>query len=144
MGLHENYSSIRIQILMMSPSPYVGQTYSILSQEESHRGIMVGAPAQGDTPTAFYSNANAHRNKDDTIRCEHCNWTRHKNENCYRLIGYPHGHKFHKGKKGGNFNSANQKFTKGGDYTRKPMVNNNFADPSVQSEQHVSPITFTP
>ncbi|GAV82845.1 hypothetical protein CFOL_v3_26296 [Cephalotus follicularis] len=129
---------------MMSPLPSVGQTYSIISQEESHRGIIEGAPAQCDTQTVFDFNANAHRNKDDTIRCEHCNWTGHKKNNCYRLIGYPPRHKFHKGKKGGNLNLANKKFTKEGEYTRKPMVNNNFADPGVQSEQHASPITFTP
>ncbi|GAV59378.1 UBN2_3 domain-containing protein, partial [Cephalotus follicularis] len=121
MGLNESYNSLRIQMLMMSPLPSVGQAYSITSQEESHGGIISGAPTHGDIPTVFYSTTHAQKNKDEVLRCEHCNWTGHKKENCYRLIGYPPGHKFHKGNKGGNFN---QKFTKGGEYSKQPMVNN--------------------
>ncbi|GAV70145.1 LOW QUALITY PROTEIN: UBN2_3 domain-containing protein, partial [Cephalotus follicularis] len=55
MGLHDSYSSIRSQILLMSPLPSVGQAYSIICQEESHRGIIAGAPSHGDTPAVFYS-----------------------------------------------------------------------------------------
>ncbi|GAV58104.1 UBN2_3 domain-containing protein [Cephalotus follicularis] len=144
-GLHESYSSIRSQILMMSPLPSVGQAYSIICQEESHRGIMARAPSHSDTPAVFYSHLHTQKTKDDAInRCEHCHWTGHKKENCYRLIGYPPGHKYHKGKKGGNFNYANQKFTKGGEYNMKPMVNNSIADSNIQEELHATPVTFTP
>ncbi|GAV75745.1 LOW QUALITY PROTEIN: UBN2_3 domain-containing protein, partial [Cephalotus follicularis] len=30
-------------------------------------------------------------------RCEYCGWTGHKKENCYKLIGYPPGHRLYKG-----------------------------------------------
>ncbi|GAV81515.1 UBN2_3 domain-containing protein [Cephalotus follicularis] len=40
MGLNESYNSLRIQMLMVSPLPSVGQAYSIISQEESHKGII--------------------------------------------------------------------------------------------------------
>ncbi|GAV81689.1 hypothetical protein CFOL_v3_25143 [Cephalotus follicularis] len=100
-------------MLMMSPLPSVGQAYSIISQEESHRGIISGAPTHCDILPVFYSTAHAQKNnstshaqknKDEVLRCELCNWIGHKKENYYRLIGYPSVHKFHKGKMEGNFN----------------------------------------
>ncbi|XP_073278740.1 uncharacterized protein [Primulina huaijiensis] len=46
MGLNESYLHIRSQILMMTPLPSVGQAFSLISQEESHRAILsVDAPA---------------------------------------------------------------------------------------------------
>lgn len=39
MGLNDSYMNVRSQILMMNPLPTVGQTFSLLSHEESHRAL---------------------------------------------------------------------------------------------------------
>ncbi|GAV66521.1 hypothetical protein CFOL_v3_10031 [Cephalotus follicularis] len=131
MGLNESYGGIKSQILMMIPLPTVGQAYSLISQEESHRGIIAGTNSQSDMSAVFYSNTNNFKIKDDN-RCEHCKWTGCENENCYGLIGYPLGHKLYKGKKGGGFNSGNQKFTKSIEVPKKPMVNSNVSKSSTE------------
>ncbi|GAV89281.1 UBN2_3 domain-containing protein, partial [Cephalotus follicularis] len=40
MGLNDSYTNVRSQILLMSSLPTPGQAYSLISQEESHRGIL--------------------------------------------------------------------------------------------------------
>ncbi|GAV90097.1 UBN2_3 domain-containing protein, partial [Cephalotus follicularis] len=40
MGLNDSYGNIRSQILLLSPLPTIGQAFSLISQEESHRGIL--------------------------------------------------------------------------------------------------------
>ncbi|GAV71504.1 UBN2_3 domain-containing protein, partial [Cephalotus follicularis] len=56
MGLNDSYGSIRSQILMMCPLPTVSQAYSMISQEESHRGIIARTHRRSDVPAVFYSN----------------------------------------------------------------------------------------
>ncbi|GAV65656.1 UBN2_3 domain-containing protein, partial [Cephalotus follicularis] len=58
MGLNDSYGDIRSQILMMNPLPTIGQAYSLISQEESHRGILSVHATITDTPAAFYSSSN--------------------------------------------------------------------------------------
>ncbi|XP_075512761.1 uncharacterized protein LOC142548343 [Primulina tabacum] len=93
MGLNEIYISIRSQILMMSPLPSVGQAFSIISQEESHRSLSTVEPPS----TAFFS-AQSKQNyqKKDALTCDYCNWNGHTREFCYKLVGYPPGHKLYK------------------------------------------------
>ncbi|GAV67879.1 LOW QUALITY PROTEIN: UBN2_3 domain-containing protein, partial [Cephalotus follicularis] len=57
MGLNDSYGGIRSQILM-NPLPTVGQAYSLISQEESHRGIIAGGNNSTNLPALFYSNKN--------------------------------------------------------------------------------------
>ncbi|GAV89044.1 UBN2_3 domain-containing protein, partial [Cephalotus follicularis] len=92
MGLNESCGGIRNQTLMMNPLPTVGQTYSLISQEESHRGIIAGSNNPSNMPAVFYTNTTKYKAKEE-IRCEHCNWIGHRKENCYKLIGYPPGHR---------------------------------------------------
>ncbi|XP_075475303.1 uncharacterized protein LOC142506052 [Primulina tabacum] len=95
MGLNDSYMNIRSQILMMSPLPTVGQTFSLLSQEESHKALSsVEAPI-----AAFYTNqtrvGSSMKEKVNLI-CDHCSWNGHTKENCYKLVGYPPWHKLYK------------------------------------------------
>lgn len=56
MGLNDSYTSIRSQILKMSPLPSVGHAFTIISQEESHRSISAAAVYPVDTSaSAFFS-----------------------------------------------------------------------------------------
>ncbi|XP_073295112.1 uncharacterized protein [Primulina huaijiensis] len=99
MGLNESYAAIRSQILMMSPLPTVGQAFSIISQEESHRSLSIAEPP----PIVFY----LHQNKvgdqrKDMMKCEHCNLNGHLKENCYKIVGYPPWHRLYRGQNRGN------------------------------------------
>lgn len=97
----------------MNPLPTVNHAFAIISQEESHRSLMSVIPQQLES-TAFFSTQNRKRND---VRCEHCNWTGHNKENCFRLIGYPPGHKLYKGQwKGGT-----QRFSREGNDRGKSM-----------------------
>ncbi|XP_075492651.1 uncharacterized protein LOC142530724 [Primulina tabacum] len=89
MGLNESYSQIRSQILMMTPLPIVGQAFSIISQEDSHRAIIsVETPA-----TVFFFNQNRRElQQKEFLKCDYCNWNGHTRATCYRLNGYPSGH----------------------------------------------------
>ncbi|GAV83960.1 UBN2_3 domain-containing protein, partial [Cephalotus follicularis] len=58
MGLNDSYGGIRSQILLMNPLPTVGQAYSLINQEESHRGIIAGGNNSTNLPAVFYSNNN--------------------------------------------------------------------------------------
>jgi hypothetical protein len=40
MGLNENYSAIRGQIMLMQPLPTVKKAYSLLCEEEKRRGLV--------------------------------------------------------------------------------------------------------
>lgn len=96
MGLNESYTHVRSQMLMMTPLPSVGQAFSIISHEESRRSLVsVSPPAH-----VFYSTQNKSSSKPpdsrrDLLKCEYCHWTGHLKKNCYRLVGYPPGHRLY-------------------------------------------------
>ncbi|GAV74716.1 UBN2_3 domain-containing protein [Cephalotus follicularis] len=77
MGLNDSYGGIRSQILMLSPQPSVGQAFSLISREESHKGIIVGTSNQANAPAVFYSHKSNHKMKDNFIICDYWNWIGH-------------------------------------------------------------------
>ncbi|KZV22158.1 hypothetical protein F511_33788 [Dorcoceras hygrometricum] len=93
MGLNESYNGIRRQVLMMSSLSSVSQAFAIVSQEESHRMALSNQPLIEVPTTAFYSTS-AKNSK--LPRCENCNITWHTKDVCYKLVGYPPGHRLHK------------------------------------------------
>ncbi|XP_075487401.1 uncharacterized protein LOC142526717 isoform X2 [Primulina tabacum] len=98
-GLNDSYIPIRSQILMMTPLPTVGQVFSILSQEETHRSLV---PMDTQPASVFYS---SHHKYEETKKnqnqnpnhnyCDYCNWTGHTKTTCYKLVGYPPGHRLY-------------------------------------------------
>jgi hypothetical protein len=38
-GLHDSYSTVRSQLLLQTPLPYIGRVFSLLLQEESQRSL---------------------------------------------------------------------------------------------------------
>ncbi|GAV85025.1 hypothetical protein CFOL_v3_28465 [Cephalotus follicularis] len=98
MGLNDSYGNIRSQIQLMSPFPTLGQAYSLINLEESHKGIisMTGSYIAGhnDSHAAFLSKNYKGKNNvtQDGIKCEYWHWSGHTKENCYKLIGYPPSH----------------------------------------------------
>ncbi|XP_073296507.1 uncharacterized protein [Primulina huaijiensis] len=108
MGLNDSYMHVRSQILMMVPLPTVGQAFSLLSQEESHRLLSsVEQPA-----AVFYSRqGRSDERRKDVLTCEHCGWNGHVKANCFKLVGYPPGHRLYKPQQGkGNFKRHNRDF----------------------------------
>ncbi|XP_073278724.1 uncharacterized protein [Primulina huaijiensis] len=93
MGLNDSYMHIRSQILMMMPLPTVSQAFSLLSQEGSHRLLSsVDQPA-----SVFYSRQGwGDERRKDVLTCEHRGWNGHLKAHCFKLIGYPPGHKLYK------------------------------------------------
>ncbi|XP_073294587.1 uncharacterized protein [Primulina huaijiensis] len=133
MGLNESYTSIRSQILMMSPLPSVGQAFSIISQEESHRSLSTSEP-----PSAVFFSAQSKQNyqKKDVLTCDYCNLNGHTREFCYKLVGYPPSHKLYKsphGKKGQH----------GRIYRDNPRTSRPSANLSDGAQTEASPLTNT-
>ncbi|GAV60755.1 hypothetical protein CFOL_v3_04284 [Cephalotus follicularis] len=133
----------------MSPLPTLGQAYSLINQEESDRGIisMTGSyiACHNDSHAAFLSKIYKGKNNvtQEGIKCEYCHWSGHTKENCYKLIGYPPGHRLYKGKKDSPSN-GNQKFQRGGE-NQKHAVNNSIVEPeSSPSPAPASAVMFTP
>lgn len=93
MGLNDSYMTLRGQILMMTPLPSAGQAFAILSQEESHRSLISVEP---HSVSVFYSTKHKpDMPKKNQLYCEHCHWTDHTKSVCYKLVGYPPGHRLY-------------------------------------------------
>ncbi|XP_042512855.1 uncharacterized protein LOC122087713 [Macadamia integrifolia] len=121
MGLNEAYSTVRTQILTMEPLPNIGKAYSLVLQEEKHKGLHLIQTMSSDTAAlaanhgnstqadaGYRSNSGQNRSATtDTNRfcrrpyCSHCNKHGHTRETCYELHGYTTGHS----KRNANFRS---------------------------------------
>ncbi|KAI5332290.1 hypothetical protein L3X38_022419 [Prunus dulcis] len=110
MGLNESYSAIRGQILLMQPLPKVRKAYSLITQEEKQRDL---GSSQAITEPAAMAVRNNHRSNSSgrkPLHCSHCDQDHHTVDKCYKLHGYPPGHRLHKSGKGkgkGSSSSAN-------------------------------------
>lgn len=105
MGLHESNSTVRGQILMMSPLPSVSQAYAYVKQDEKARqgynhtlhdtsfaanaflGAFVNSPVVAAVGAGYKRN-NIGSVK-HLLKCTYCNFNGHVRENCNKLIGYP-------------------------------------------------------
>lgn len=125
LGLNDSYLHVRSHILMMNPLPSIGQAFSIISQEESHRSLS----AMESPVTSFYSTKSPGNNRadfktKDTLFCDHCHWKGHTQDVCYRLHGYPPGHKWHKPQPKVNVKPHGKDFNK----ARKPLAEVNMVE----------------
>ncbi|XP_060170775.1 uncharacterized protein LOC132601727 [Lycium barbarum] len=108
MGLNETYSHARSQILMIVLAPTLNQAYSMLLRDESQRvQSNLISQTQHHIEQVNLNNttalAVAHYDKfkkatNSEMYCTHCHRKGHIMEKCYRLVGYPTGHKLYKAK----------------------------------------------
>ncbi|KAL5563154.1 hypothetical protein UlMin_032901 [Ulmus minor] len=117
MGLHDSFSKIRGQLLLMDPLPPINKVFALVSQEEHQRkiGTKVSSFSDSTNAVAFAvksndpkrtgdrGNYNSHsRNysynsgtykgqKRDIPFCTHCQYHGHTIEKCYKIHGYPPG-----------------------------------------------------
>lgn len=119
MGLSDQYTSIRGQLLMMIPLPSLSQAYSLLLQEENQRDCTVRSVLSENTAMnvrfAGVKNKNVSANKRNStentsavtgIVCELCRLPGHSKDKCFCIYGYPEWHKLY-GKPKPNPRNAN-------------------------------------
>nr|XP_016481241.1 PREDICTED: uncharacterized protein LOC107802288 [Nicotiana tabacum] len=127
MGLNKTYITVRSNILMMNPLPSLDNVCNILLQDEKQRQKTLNTHFTPDlasfnanttTPTRFplhfqsqgqytqkvnFDSPNqrlvSNQNKD--LFCKYCKKSGHTIDKCYKLIGFPQGFKFTKGKRFG-------------------------------------------
>ena len=119
MGLNDSCTSVRGSLLMMSPLPSLGQTYSLLIQEERQRQVKNAGHFLSDS--AFSFNASTQRpsyqppqktiegRRTSQYFRDHCNRQGHTMDKCYKLHGHPNKQSFRP--KGGRY--ANNAWNEG-------------------------------
>lgn len=110
MGLSDQYTSVRGQLLMMQPIPTISQAFSLLLQEESQREFAKqnqSALADSMAMTVKYNNLSKYKNGAQTVSfiyqkkqacdvlCDYCNTAGHTRDKCFCLHGYPEWHKLY-------------------------------------------------
>jgi hypothetical protein len=98
MGLNEPYSQIRGSILMMNPLPDTRRTHGLILQQERQMEVA----ARNSIVPASHAMQVARRGGSQTVTsfgsrkfCTHCEQGGHLVDQCYYLIGFPIGHKWH-------------------------------------------------
>ncbi|KAF8404090.1 hypothetical protein HHK36_008970 [Tetracentron sinense] len=128
MGLNDTYSTIRGQILLMDPLPSLNKTYSLVFQEERQRAITMSTN-NVDASALLANAASTGGKRRERPTCENCGWVGHTKAKCYKLHGYPPGHRLHKtGRPTSKQNSSND------DFSRVPPIES--IVPSFTPEQY--------
>lgn len=89
-GLHDRFSAIRSQILLMEPFPSMHRIYNLVRQEEKQQEINFQA-----TPTIDFAALQASKpsswsfGKCQRPFCEHCNKHGHTLATCFQIHGFP-------------------------------------------------------
>ncbi|XP_038896588.1 uncharacterized protein LOC120084843 [Benincasa hispida] len=113
MGLNDSSAPIRSQLLLMEPEPSINRAFSLVAQEIDQKAysssfgnaisssnvtallVKNGSSASHQTAPSYSRNTNQNKKKDKPI-CTHCNIQGHTIDHCYKLHGYPPGHKLYK------------------------------------------------
>lgn len=108
MGLNDQYTSVRGQLLMMQPVPSISQAFSLLLQEESQREFakLSQTPLTDSMAlTVKYNNLskfkstgqpfNSQRKPVADVTCDYCHTAGHTRDKCFCLHGYPEWHKLY-------------------------------------------------
>ncbi|CAM8899443.1 unnamed protein product [Rhodiola kirilowii] len=124
MGLNEAFTHIRTHILALRELPTLDVAYDMVVSNEAERQIakmaVVESSAMNVQQEISYRNqtgfnkagadgagrvkGNNNNSQSNSQRpyCTHCQFNGHVKENCYKLHGYPPGHRLHKGKSNGS------------------------------------------
>ncbi|CAM8891122.1 unnamed protein product [Rhodiola kirilowii] len=117
MGLNDVYIPVRTQILAMRPMPSLIEVYGNVITEESQRGFTKTVAPE---ISAMFSNQNHEQsqfnqnnrssggnqqnrvskygaNRGKRPSCTHCHMQGHTKDTCYKIHGFPPGHRLHKG-----------------------------------------------
>ncbi|KAJ0898906.1 putative transcription factor interactor and regulator CCHC(Zn) family [Helianthus annuus] len=104
MGLDDNFSVIKTQILAMKPTSSMGAAYHLIAEDEHQRNIAVGRKGNGADTTAFQAShmttrttqiqrkssaQKTERPGEKTAHCTFCGKDGHIAEGCFKKIVYP-------------------------------------------------------
>ncbi|GKV17622.1 hypothetical protein SLEP1_g28100 [Rubroshorea leprosula] len=90
MGLNENFSTMRSQILNMEPLPSLNKVYSMATKEEKQQMVSTSrSPAIGATALAAKTSYNRKVSTSGKPRYDNYKRIGHTKERCYEIIGYP-------------------------------------------------------
>ncbi|XP_048637093.1 uncharacterized protein LOC125609612 [Brassica napus] len=111
MGLNEVYEQTRRHILMLKPVPTIDEVFNMISQDERQKNLK---PAVKPESAVFQATATSENVENvlyngplenaayaaqyrpyNKIVCTHCGRSGHTYQKCYKLNGYPPGHKLH-------------------------------------------------
>ncbi|KAM7482085.1 hypothetical protein LguiB_006668 [Lonicera macranthoides] len=89
-GLHDRFSAIRSQILLMEPFPSIQRIYNLVRQEEKQQEINIRTTPVVDS-AALQASKPCSRPSGKRSRpfCEHCNKHGHTLATCYQIHGFP-------------------------------------------------------
>nr|XP_009767377.1 PREDICTED: uncharacterized protein LOC104218550 [Nicotiana sylvestris] len=112
-GLNDSYSTVKSEIMIMSPLPPISKAYSLLQQDASQREILSTTPNFSTDSSSFSVSSTPHttnrtftqkvnfdsRKNMSSVSCKYCKKPDHTVDKCYRLDGFPADFKFTKSKK---------------------------------------------
>ncbi|KAG7966386.1 hypothetical protein I3843_08G048800 [Carya illinoinensis] len=100
MGLNDSFKGIKAQILLIKHFPSLNEVYSLIQQEEKRRHISLDVPtAETMALMGCFAPREAGRQKMcfkanlEKPVCSHCHIPGHTAEKCFKIHGYPSGHK---------------------------------------------------
>ncbi|KAL5726342.1 hypothetical protein ACHQM5_009393 [Ranunculus cassubicifolius] len=101
-GLHDRFSSLRSQILLIEPLPVAQKIFQLVKQEEDQQLINASSSPNIDGATLNFSRndhssgrfskssgSNIKGQKRQRPFCDHCNRHGHTRQTCYQLHGFP-------------------------------------------------------
>ncbi|KAI3523164.1 hypothetical protein L1887_01221 [Cichorium endivia] len=104
LGLENEFSTIRTQILAMKPVPTLGEAYHLVAEDEQQRAVSTGKRTTSETAafqaytkrdgTGWSQTKMAPRNNkrggnEKTEQCDFCGKDGHNRDGCFKRIGYP-------------------------------------------------------
>lgn len=144
MGLNEAYDSTRRYILMLKPIPSIEEAFNMVAQDERQKllrsslkpdSVVFQASAQAQPQysesmdSASFAAAVAYRQKQRPV-CTHCGLAGHIVQKCFKLHGYPPGHKlYHTNSSRGNNSGQSGQYSRGNQSTQQQ------SNPSQHSTQ---------
>ncbi|XP_013632827.1 PREDICTED: uncharacterized protein LOC106338383 [Brassica oleracea var. oleracea] len=114
MGLNEAYEATRRHILMLKPIPSLEEVFNMNSISDSEASVYAG-PTEN---MAYATMNNNYRGKPRPI-CTHCGLAGHIVQKCFKLHGYPPGHRYHNATSQWASSQASQT----GSYSQRPPQN---------------------
>ena len=94
-GLHDSFSAIRSQVLLMEPFPSVQRIYNLIRQEEMQQELNLKSVPTADS-AAFHTSkqqwsspSTRFTGKRPRPYCDHCNKHGHTRAKCYQIHGFP-------------------------------------------------------
>jgi hypothetical protein len=89
-GVHDRFSAVRSQTLLMDPFPSIQHIYNLVRQEEKQQEISF-RPLPAEESAALQTSIVPYRTQRKGQRpyCEHCNKYGHTIATCYQIHGFP-------------------------------------------------------